>query len=238
MTTSNWRTPTVALVCGGIILTLAMGLRHPLGLFLKPMVFDLQWTRETFSIALALQNLIWGVAQPFTGAIADRYGAGRVLATGAILYAASLYFMAHSTTGTAFSLSGGVLYGMALSCTTFSVVFGAIGRLYPPEKRSMALGVAAAAGSFGTFVMVPVTQQLLSSIGWLNALLAFSAIALIMLPLSVALRETRPAGSGTSGQSIAQASINICAPICSATTCPFIPILPDAGGTTPCLRRR
>ena len=205
MTTSNWRTPTVALVCGGIILTLAMGLRHPLGLFLKPMVFDLQWTRETFSIALALQNLIWGVAQPFTGAIADRYGAGRVLATGAILYAASLYFMAHSTTGTAFSLSGGVLYGMALSCTTFSVVFGAIGRLYPPEKRSMALGVAAAAGSFGTFVMVPVTQQLLSSIGWLNALLAFSAIALIMLPLSVALRETRPAGSGTSGQSIAQA---------------------------------
>ena len=207
MTTAHWRTRTVALVCGGIILTLSMGLRHPLGLFLKPMVFDLHWTRETFSIALALQNLIWGAAQPFTGAIADRYGAGRVLATGAILYAASLYFMAGSSTGLAFSLSGGVLYGMALSCTTFSIVFGAVGRLYPPEKRSMALGVTAAAGSFGTFVMVPVTQQLLSSIGWLNALLAFAAIALVMLPLSAALRENRPAGSAKSGQSIGQALV-------------------------------
>lgn len=192
----TWRNPSVVLVCGGLILTLAMGLRHPMGLFLKPMVFDLHWNRETFSIAVALSNLVWGAAQPFTGAIADRYGAGRVLAIGALLYAASLFLMAHSTTGAEFALSGGVLYGMGLSCTTFSVVFGAIGRIYPAEKRSMALGVASAAGSFGQFLMVPVGQQLLTSIGWMNALLTFAAVALFILPLSTALREA-PASSAT-----------------------------------------
>ncbi|MBA2689515.1 MAG: MFS transporter [Burkholderiales bacterium] len=207
MTIHNWRTPAVVLVCGGLILTLSMGLRHPMGLFLRPMVFDLQWNRETFSLALALSNLIWGAAQPITGALADRYGAGRVLATGAVLYAASLFFMAHSTTGLEFSLSGGVLYGMALSCTTFSVVYGAIGRIYPVEKRSMALGIAGAAGSFGQFLMVPIGQQLLSSIGWLNALLAFAALALLILPLSTALREERPANTGRAGQSIGQALV-------------------------------
>ena len=205
MTKKDWRSPAVVLVCGGLILTLSMGLRHAMGLFLKPMVFDLQWNRETFSIAFALSNLVWGIAQPFTGAIADRYGSGRVLAIGAVLYAASLSFMAHSTTGLEFSLSGGVLYGLALSCTTFSVVFGAIGRIYPPEKRSQALGIASAAGSFGQFLMVPIGQQLLNGIGWLNALLVFSAIALLMLPLSVALREERSAGLGKSSQSIRQA---------------------------------
>jgi MFS family permease len=204
MATRSWRTPTLVLICGGLILTVAMGLRHPLGLFLKPMVFDLHWNRETFSLAIALQNLVWGAAQPVTGAVADRYGAGRVLAAGALLYAASLFFMAHSTTGLEFSLSGGVLYGLALSGTTFSVVFGVIGRIYPPEKRSMALGVAGAAGSFGQFLMVPIGQQLLTGIGWLNTLLVFAALALAMLPLSAVLREDHPAHAAV-GQSIGQA---------------------------------
>lgn len=204
MASTSWRTPILVLICGGLLLTFSMGIRHPLGLFLKPMVFDLHWNRETFSLAIALQNLVWGVAQPVTGAVADRFGAGRVLATGALLYAISLFLMAHSTTGLEFSLSGGVLYGLALSCTTFSVVYGAIGRIFPPEKRSMALGVAGAAGSFGQFVMVPVGQQLLTTIGWLNALLVFAALALTMLPLSAVLREDQPAHAAV-GQSIGHA---------------------------------
>ncbi|HVK56674.1 MAG TPA: MFS transporter [Burkholderiales bacterium] len=201
----SWRTPTAVLVCGAMILTLSLGLRHPLGLFLKPMVFDLRWDRETFSIALAVANLVWGMAQPFTGAVADRFGAGRVLAVGGALYAASMYCMAHSVTGLQFSLSGGLLYGLALSCTTFSIVFGVIGRIYPPDQRSMALGIAGAAGSFGQFVMVPVSQQLLSGIGWLNALIAFAALSLLILPLSAALKEDRPANYAKGNQSIREA---------------------------------
>ena len=195
----------LVLLCGGLILTLSMGLRHPMGFFLKPMVFDLHWTRETFSIALALSNLVWGVAQPFTGALADRYGAGRVLAIGSILYAASLYFMAYSTTGLGFSMSGGLLYGLALSCTTFSVVYGAIGRIFPPEKRSMALGIAGAAGSFGQFLMVPLAQQFINGFGWLNTLLIFSAISLLMLALSIGLKEEPAKQSTKDHQSITEA---------------------------------
>jgi len=205
MTAQTWRTPAVALFCGGMILTLSMGLRHPLGLFLKPMVFDLHWNRETFSIALALSNLIWGAAQPFTGALADRFGTMRVLSIGGLLYAASMFWMAHSTSGLQFSLSGGVLYGLALSCTTFSVVYGAIGRLYPPEKRSMALGIAGAAGSFGQFVMVPLAQYLIGSIGWLNTLLTFAGLALFILPLSSALLEKPQARTTIGSQSIGDA---------------------------------
>lgn len=195
----------LVLICGGMILTLSMGLRHPMGFFLKPMVFDLHWNRETFSIALALSNLVWGIAQPFTGALADKYGAGRVLAIGSILYAASLYFMAHSTTGFGFSMSGGLLYGLALSCTTFSVVYGAIGRIYPSEKRSMALGIAGAAGSFGQFLMVPLAQQFISSFGWQDTLLIFSAISVLMLALSGALKEEPTRQSGKGQQSIVEA---------------------------------
>jgi MFS family permease len=188
-TTRSWRTPGVVLACGGLIMTLAMGARHGFGLFLQPMSLDHGWGREVFAFALALQNLMWGAAQPFAGLLADTYGAGRVLFGGAALYVAGLVWMAYAGSGAELALSSGVLIGVGLSGTTFSIVYGVLGRIYPPEKRTMALGIAGAAGSFGQFAMLPGTQALISAIGWQGALLALAAAAALMLPLSAVLAE-------------------------------------------------
>src|SRR5437867_7275229 len=120
-TTTDWRTPTVVLICGGLILTLGMGVRHGFGLFLQPMTSDLHWGRETFALALAVQNLVWGATQPFTGMLADKYGSGRVVLGGSLLYVLGLFWMAHPTTPLAFVLSAGILVGTGLSGLTFSV---------------------------------------------------------------------------------------------------------------------
>ena len=188
---ADWRTPTVILVCGGMVLMLAMGLRHGFGLFLQPMTVDLHWGRETFAFAMAVQNLMWGITQPFAGMIADRYGTARVVLVGAVLYVLGLVTMAHATTPIELMLSCGVLIGTGLSGLTFSVISGVLGRAYPPERRSMVLGISAAAGSFGQFAMVPVTQLLLTHLGWYGALLALGGVALLMGPLAVALVERR-----------------------------------------------
>ena len=194
------------LICGGMALTIALGTRHSFGLFLQPMTADLGWGRQTFSFAIAIQNLVYGIAQPFTGMIADRYGAGRVMAAGALIYAVGLVLMAFSTTGLAFGLSAGILVGVALSCSGFSIVYGVIGRAFPVEKRSVALGLAGAAGSFGQFVMLPYGQSLITHIGWHNAMLTLAVTILLMLPLSTALVEKRPAPqAGQSRQSIPEA---------------------------------
>jgi MFS family permease len=196
MSSRNWRTPAIALLCGGIILTLSMGTRQGFGLFLKPMTLDHGWSRETFAFALALQNLLWGASQPFVGMIADRMGAGRVLVAGALLYAGGLALMAMSDTGLQFSLASGVVLGLAQGCTTFSIVFGVIGRAFPPEKRSMALGISSAAGSFGQFAMVPYSQTLITHLGWFNALLTLAVTILLIAPLASALVEPRSRGAG------------------------------------------
>jgi MFS family permease len=196
MSSRNWRTPAIALLCGGIILTLSMGTRQGFGLFLKPMTLDHGWSRETFAFALALQNLLWGASQPFVGMIADRMGAGRVLVAGALLYAGGLALMAMSDTGLQFSLASGVVLGLAQGCTTFSIVFGVIGRAFPPEKRSMALGLSSAAGSFGQFAMVPYSQTLITHLGWFNALLTLAVTILLIAPLASALVERRPGSVG------------------------------------------
>jgi predicted MFS family arabinose efflux permease len=188
-TTSDWRTPTVVLICGGLILTLGMGVRHGFGLFLQPMTTDLHWGRETFALALAVQNLVWGATQPFTGMLADRYGSGRVVLGGALLYVLGLVLMAHPGAPWQFVLSAGVLIGAGLSGVTFSVVSGVLGRAFPPEKRSMALGISAAAGSAGQFAVLPLTQWLLTSIGWQGALIALSVVALLMAPLAASMVE-------------------------------------------------
>ncbi len=164
---ASWRTPAVVLACGGLILTLSLGVRHTFGLFLQPMTLDHGWGRETFAFAIALQNLVWGFAQPFAGMIADRHGAGRVLVSGAVLYVLGLVLMSQAATGLAFSLSAGLLIGLGLAGTTFGVVYGVIGRAYPPQQRSQALGIAGAAGSFGMFALLPFAQTLLSGMGWL-----------------------------------------------------------------------
>ena len=179
------------LLCGGMALTIALGTRHNFGLYLQPMTSDLGWSRETFSIALALQNLVYGAAQPFTGMIADQYGAARVLIAGALLYAVGLALMAFSGTSWEFMLSAGLLVGIALGCTGFSIVYGVIGRSFPVEKRSAALGVAGAAGSFGQFVMLPYGQTLINHIGWHHALLVLAVTVLAVIPLSAALVEDK-----------------------------------------------
>ena len=201
----NWRTPAVVLVCGGIILTLAMGTRQGFGLFLQPMTLAHGWSRESFAFAMALQNLIWGASQPFFGMIADRKGAGRVLATGAGLYAAGLVLMALSNTGWQFSLATGLFIGLAQGCTTFSIVFGVVSRIFPPERRSIALGLCSAAGSFGQFAMLPYTGTLISHFGWFNALLTLSVSALLIAPLASALVETRKAPGALATQSVGEA---------------------------------
>jgi len=206
MTQSNWRTPLVVLFCGGIILTLSLGTRHSFGLYLQPMTLDLGWNRQTFAIALAIQNLVYGLASPFAGMITDKYGAARVLVGGTLLYAIGLVLMAYSTTGLEFSLSAGLLVGSGLSCSGFAIVFGVVGRAFPPEKRTMALGIAGAAGSFGQFVMLPYGQVLINQIGWHNALLICAVTVMLILPLSTALVEDRKTlGADTQKQSIPEA---------------------------------
>ncbi|MFP4137325.1 MAG: MFS transporter [Halomonas sp.] len=177
------------ILLGSLVVTLAMGLRHGFGLFLEPMSAELGWGRGVFAFALAIQNLLWGLSQPFAGALADRFGAARVVVAGGALYALGLLFMGLSESALGMSLSAGVLIGLGLSGTTFSVVLGAVGRAVAPEKRSMAMGIVSAAGSFGQFAMLPGTLGLLEWLGWSAALLAMAAIGALMLPLGALLRD-------------------------------------------------
>ena len=191
MIPANWRTPTVILACGGIMLTIALGIRHNFGLYLQPMTVDLGMSREAFSFAIGIQNLLYGISQPFTGMIADKFGAARVLIGGALLYALGLVLMSMSGTSWELNLSAGLLIGLALGCTGFSIVFGVVGRSVPAEKRTAALGIIGAAGSFGQFVMLPYGQTLISSFGWQQALLILALTVLVIVPLSSALVENK-----------------------------------------------
>ena len=202
---TNWRTPTVVLICGGLALTIALGTRHSFGLFLPPMTMDLEWNRQTFAFAMALQNLVYGIAQPFTGMIANRFGAARVMIAGALIYALGLVWMANPSSGADFSLSAGVMIGLALSCSGFSIVFGVVGRAFPPEKRSTALGIAGAAGSLGQFVMLPFGQLLINQIGWHYALMTLALVVLAIAPLSAAMVEDRASQPAQNRQSIPEA---------------------------------
>ena len=190
------------LVCGAAIVTLSMGIRHGFGLWLQPVTMDRGWTRETFAFALAVQNLMWGVSGPLAGMLADRFGAFRVLLIGGVLYALGLVLMALSTSGLAFTGSAGLLIGMAQSGTTYAVIYGVIGRNVAPEKRSWAMGVAAAAGSFGQFLMVPVENGLISAFGWQEALVILGCAALAILPLALGLKEPAAARHTGPQQSI------------------------------------
>src|SRR5690349_2380391 len=154
MSSSNWRTPYLVLICGGIILTLSLGTRHSFGLYLQPMTLDLGWSRQTFAIALAIQNLLYGISTPIAGMVADKFGSGRVLVGGTLLYALGMTLMAFSQTGWEFSVSAGLIVGVGLSCSGFATVFGVVGRAFPPEKRTIAMGITGAAGSFGQFLKI------------------------------------------------------------------------------------
>jgi len=182
------------LAAGAAILAISLGIRHAFGLFLQPVSMDAGWGREVFALAIATQNLVWGAAQPFVGLLADRFGAGRVVAGGAVLYVVGLALMAVPGASEAgFLLAAGLLVGLGLSGTTFPVVFGAVSRATLPERRSLAMGIAMAVGSFGQFVMLPGAAFGIQGIGWSATLIAFSILAAVMLPL--ACRCVRAAGT-------------------------------------------
>ena len=177
------------LLCGACILTLSMGIRHGFGLWLQPITQSQGWTRETFAFAIATQNLAWGVFGIFAGMVSDRFGAFRVIVAGSVFYALGLFGMAHASTPLQFTISAGVLIGMAQAGTTYAVIYGVIGRNVPAERRSWAMGIAAAAGSFGQFLMVPVEGLLIESLGWQQALTALGLAVLVVVPLARWLRE-------------------------------------------------
>lgn len=177
------------LLCGGAIVTLSMGIRHGFGLWLQPITQSQGWSRETFAFAIAIQNLAWGVSGIFAGMLADRMGAFRVIVAGSVLYALGLVGMATASSPLMFTVTAGVLIGMAQAGTTYAVVYGVIGRNISADKRSWAMGIAAAAGSFGQFLMVPTEGFLISSLGWQTALMVLGAAALMMIPLAWGLRE-------------------------------------------------
>jgi len=185
---SKWHGAGVALACGALILLLSLGIRHAFGLFLQPVSMAQGWGRETFAFAMALQNLVWGASQPFTGMIADRFGAKPVVVIGAALYAAGLWLMAQVAGEGLFTLGAGILIGLGLSGTTFPVIFGAISRLVAPEQRSLAMGITMAVGSFGQFALLPVSLGFIMGFDWQGALVALSVLALLMAPLAFGIR--------------------------------------------------
>ncbi|OYO31241.1 MFS transporter [Janthinobacterium sp. PC23-8] len=194
------------LIASGVVLTLAMGVRHGLGFWMQPISQANGWTRETYSLAMALQNLMWGVFGPFAGMAADRYGTMRVVIVGAISYMAGLVWMALVTEPTLFIIGSGVFIGLALACTAFGAISGIVGRSAPPEQRSWAFGISSAAGSFGQFLMMPIEQQLISAIGWQNAFFTLAALVVAaMVPMAFWLREPPATHLGGAQQSIGEA---------------------------------
>ena len=181
--------PLIAVIIAGcLIAAIGNGVRTGFGLFTLPMTADLSLSRESWGMAMAIQNLAWGIAQPFAGAFADRVGTGRTLAFGALVYAGGILLMAFSTTAGTMYLTAGVITGVAIAITSFSVVMAAFGRAVPSQKRSFIFGIATAASSFGQFMFAPVSQGFISAFGWQTALIWLAAIVVLILPLSLALR--------------------------------------------------
>ena len=194
------------LACGAAIVTLSMGIRHGFGLWLQPVTQTQGWGREEFAMAMAIQNLAWGFMGIFAGMLADKFGAFRVITAGALLYALGLVGMSQASTPWLFSLFTGVVIGTAQAGTTYAVIYGVIGRNVSAERRSWAMGIAAAAGSFGQFLMVPVEGLLISQAGWQNALLILAMATALIIPLAWGLREPalHAGGPAKREQTIAQ----------------------------------
>ncbi len=202
----SWRTPELILACGCLIALIGFGARSGLGFFLTPMSSAHGWGRDVFALALAIQMLLWGAAQPVAGALADRYGATPVLSVGAVLYALGLASMAYANTPGMLHLTAGAVIGFGLAGSSFTIVIGAFGKLMPPQWRSLAFGAGTAAGSFGQFVFSPLAVALIDGIGWQDTLVAFAAVVLLIMPLALALASPRQAGGPTTLTNQAQQS--------------------------------
>ena len=185
---TTWRTPLLIIICGCGIAMLSFGPRSSFGFFVQPMGRELAWGRDVFGLALALQNLLWGLGQPIAGAIADRFGLLRVMIVGALLYAAGLVLMRYAATPASLDLGAGVLIGFGLSGCSFNLVLSAFSKLLPPQHRGLALGAGTAAGSFGQFLFAPFGVALIDNVGWQAALMVFAVLMLLIVPLSFALR--------------------------------------------------
>ncbi len=183
----TWRTPLVIVVCGCLIGMLTFGPRSTFGFFMQPMSREFSWGRDVFGLALAIQNLLWGIGQPIAGAIADRFGSLRVISIGAVMYAAGLIIMRYAVTPLSLDISAGILIGLGLSGCSFNLVLSAFGKLLPLEWRGVALGAGTAAGSFGQFVFAPFGVAMLDNFGWQPALTVFAGLMLLVVPLSLAL---------------------------------------------------
>ncbi|MEM7043941.1 MAG: MFS transporter [Pseudomonadota bacterium] len=193
MTTSStgtaigWRTPFVIIVAGCLISTVGFGLRSVFGLFLEPMTVDQGWSRETFALALAIQNLLWGAGVPVAGALADRFGPARVIAIGAVVYGIGVYGMAEAESGLMLHLFAGVITGLGVAFTAFSIAMAAMARVVGPERRSLALGLGTAAGSFGQVLFSPLAQAWIQAFGWHDALIILALVAGVIIPLAFIL---------------------------------------------------
>jgi len=199
------RSTRTVLLCAAAILMLAMGVRQTMGLFMPQMTVANGWSRDEFALAIALQNILWGAFVPFAGAIADRYGAGRVLVAAAIAYVVGLVLMALSQTPLHLGFSAGLLIGLGLSGATFGVVMGVVAKVVAPEKRSVALGIVGAGGSFGQFAMVPYGATLISGLGWYASLFVLAATAALIIPLAAGLAGRSIPVHAAAQQSAAQA---------------------------------
>jgi MFS family permease len=191
---AHWRTPLVVIACGCLVGMLSFGPRASLGFFVQPISQEFSWGRDVFALALAIQNLVWGLGQPFAGAIADRFGILRVMCVGALLYAGGLLLMRYAATPLSLDLGAGVMIGFGLSGCSFNLVLSAFSKLLPAEQRGVALGLGTAAGSFGQFLFAPFGVALIDNVGWQAALTIFAALMLLIVPLSLAL-ATPPATS-------------------------------------------
>src|SRR4051812_22330117 len=187
VSTIGWRTPAVIVLCGCVCAVIGFGPRATLGFFLTPQSTANGWGRDVFGLAIAIQNILWGLGQPLAGMLADRFGVVRVLWAGAIIYAIGLAMMAYATTPLMLNISAGVFIGFGLAGCGFSVVLSAFGKLLPERMRSMAFGAGAAAGSFGQFLYSPLAVSLIDLAGWQEALLTFAVLMLLILPFSLAL---------------------------------------------------
>lgn len=196
-----WNEPLAFVLAGGIVMGLSLGVRHAFGIFMGPVTMDHGWYRETFSFAIALQNLVWGLMQPLVGMVADRHGARRVVMVGLLCYGAGLVGMAHAATPLAFTLSAGVLVGIGLACSSFGVIYGALSRMVTPQRRGWALGLAGAVGGLGQFFLVPVSQTFIDALHWNGALVALAIACLVILPLALPLADA-PAPAGAQQQSL------------------------------------
>ncbi|MER1967432.1 MFS transporter [Castellaniella sp. GW247-6E4] len=207
--TPVWRKSFWLMLGASLILFLSLGTRHGFGLFLAPMSTEFGWGREVFAFAMALQNLAWGIAQPFAGALADRFGARSTVLAGGVLYAAGLVLMGYADSPLSLSISAGLLIGIGLSGTSFSVILGVVGRAVPAEKRSVAMGIAAAAGSFGQFAMLPGTLGLIEWLGWAAALVVLGLLAALVVPLAAMIKD-RPSVAHGPEQTLGEALREAC----------------------------